>query len=109
MISKTAGIISLLALMSSLSAEPIWTQETASAPWCGRSYHGVVVHGGSMWVLKGLEEYTYSGGSYSSEIWSSSNGTDWTQTADALVNPTGMSHAALSYKDNLWLLGGRGC
>ena len=108
-ILKTAGVVSALGLLSSLIAEPIWIQETASAPWSGRAYHGVAVHGGSMWVLKGLEEYTYSGGSYSSEVWSSSNGTDWTQTADALANPEGMSYAALSYNNNLWLIGGGGC
>src|SRR5579862_942014 len=51
-----------------------WAQVTPAAPWAPRYVHAALVFNGRMWVLGGNQ-----GGSYFNDVWSSSDGTNWTQ------------------------------
>jgi len=53
-----------------------WTQATASAPWGTRYAMGVLNYDDKLWVITGSTGAT---GSYHNDVWSSPDGTSWTQ------------------------------
>ena len=81
-----------------------WKLETAAAPWSPRGYHQAVVLNDKMYVL--------GGGSYvpgyqaKNDVWSSSDGVNWTcETPAAPWNPRLWFSAAV-YRGQIWVLGG---
>jgi formylglycine-generating enzyme required for sulfatase activity len=82
-----------------------WTQATASAGWSPRCSFGASVFDGKMWVFGGEYE---SGGdhAYLNDIWSSTDGINWTQSTDAASWPARGGHAAVVRDDEIWLFGG---
>ncbi len=82
-----------------------WVQETAQAPWDGRTYHTAAVLNGRLWVLGGLKK---QGSTYSllNDVWSSSDGVNWTQEVAAANWPARNGHATVAFNNKLWVLGG---
>ncbi len=98
-----------------------WSQKTltctasggGSTCWPARYRHAVVSFGGKLWIYGGE---SVSGGSvsYLNDVWSSSNGTTWTQQSptctDCSSNSTCWSgrsgHAVAVFNNALWLTGG---
>lgn len=84
-----------------------------STCWSARYRHAVVSFGGKLWIFGGE---SVSGGSvnYLNDVWSSSNGTTWTQQSltctDCSSNSTCWSgrsgHAVTVFNNALWLTGG---
>ena len=92
-----------------------WTNANARGPaipdtnpveynshWSGRWRHATVVFDGKIWVLGGN-----SGGSYKSDIWRSSDGTNWTQVTTSGTHWSGRrGHRAVVFDGKMWVLGG---
>ncbi len=83
-----------------------WTQATANAAWAARTNFSTVAFDGKMWIIGGA--YATSGGTTPrSDVWSSSDGVTWTQTADGAF-PARYGLSALAYDDKLWIMAGYG-
>ena len=78
-----------------------WQQSTASADWDDRFAHTSVVFKNKIWVLGG------KGGSYRNDVWSSSNGTSWTEATDGSARWSArLDHTSIVFKNKIWVLGG---
>lgn len=83
-----------------------WDRATEHAPWRSRAAHSALVHNDLMWIM---------GGSSPSEgdivtmndVWSSSDGVNWTLTVEAAAWEPRRSQTVLSYDGRIWLLAGR--
>jgi N-acetylneuraminic acid mutarotase len=85
-----------------------WVEVTASAPWGGRSYHASTVHSNRIWVFGGICPESKEGmaGRFRNDVWSSSDGVNWTlMTVGAGWTPR-MAATAVSWGGQMWLLGG---
>jgi len=82
-----------------------WSRASPAAPWQGRRRHAAVVHDGRIWVLGGA---TTSGGREGrlNDVWSSTNGVEWTQTTASAPWAARYNHAAVSFNGALWVFGG---
>jgi hypothetical protein len=81
-----------------------WTQATTAAPWAARTGAAGAVLNGRMWIMGGITASV--GGTPLNDVWSSSDGVNWTQaTAHAPWSPRGL-HQALSFDNKLWVFGG---
>ncbi|MEO0080713.1 MAG: T9SS type A sorting domain-containing protein [candidate division WOR-3 bacterium] len=74
-----------------------WNLATPAAPWAPRELHASVAFDNSMWVL-------YGRGADAKDVWSSKDGTNWTQAAS--TPGYGNDQVALDYDGKMWLLGG---
>lgn len=85
-----------------------WVQVTEHAPWAPRGgIAGSVVLDGRMWILGG-GTYPTPGrdGQIFNDVWSSTNGRDWTlELASAPWNPR-YYHSVGVFKNQMWLVGG---
>jgi hypothetical protein len=77
-----------------------WTEATNAAPWGGRSNFGAVAFNGQMWVLGG-----YDGTNWLNDVWSSGDGSTWTQATSASWAPR-VGHRAVVFNGRIWVLGG---
>ena len=100
-----------------------WTQQTLSCTnsggsstcWPVRYRHAVVVFGGKLWIYGG-ESVSGSSVSYLNDVWSSSNGTTWTQQSPTCTDCSSGStcwsgrsgHAVSVFNSALWLTAGTG-
>lgn len=79
----------------------IWVQETSNPPWLGRHMQRTVTFNNQIWMIGG---YTNT---YLSEIWTSSDGANWTP-----VIPSGpiwsarRAHGLEVFNNRLWVIGG---
>ena len=81
-----------------------WILATAAAGFLPRYGHASCVHGGRMWVFGGWVD---TGGSrYANDVWSSINGTLWTEVNANASWAKRVYHDVLSYRDQLFLIGG---
>jgi sucrose-6-phosphate hydrolase SacC (GH32 family) len=81
----------------------IWTPETLNA-FPARVSHKTVVFNGAMYVIGGENV----AGSKLNEIWTSSNGVNWSLiTNNASVFPGINGHTATVYNNKVWIIGGR--
>lgn len=84
-----------------------WTEVAANAPWAGRGFHQVVNYHDKLWVIGGGDYYKDASQCYGlDDVWSSSDGVDWTQaTAEA---PWGhrIWSQAIVYDDAMWVVAG---
>ncbi len=84
----------------------VWQQAlaatTSTERWEARSAHQALVFKNRMWVLGGVG----TSNNKLSDVWYSSNGTNWTMaTADAGWGARS-EHQALVFKNRMWVLGG---
>jgi len=77
-----------------------WYEITSDAPWSGRHGHSCTEFKGKIWLLGGLSSSTYN-----NEIWSSSDGANWTLEGDADWSKRGY-HATAVFDNKLWVFGG---
>jgi len=83
-----------------------WTQEVASAPWVGRGQHQTVVYNNKLWVMGGtIPHYPPSTSVHLNDVWSSSDGVNWTQEADASWAARELFSSVVS-NSNIWVMGG---
>ncbi|HEY2004193.1 MAG TPA: hypothetical protein VGH44_03685 [Candidatus Saccharimonadia bacterium] len=75
---------------------------TASAPWQGRSTFGAVVFNNKMWVLGGFNQINGD----LSDVWSSSDGTNWTEATASAPWGTRQDFSAVVYNNKMWVMGG---
>lgn len=80
-----------------------WTQKTTAAfASGGRAYLSGAVFAGKMWVIGGK----MAGGTYTNEVWSSSDGETWDLAG--LGGFSGrMMQASVVFKGKLWVIGGQ--
>ncbi|HTS18603.1 MAG TPA: putative Ig domain-containing protein [Verrucomicrobiae bacterium] len=84
-----------------------WTKATPAAPWHARSYQAAVVFNGRMWVLGGGPG-TGEEGNYYNDVWSSSDGTNWTQATSAAPWSGRSAFGSVVFNNQMWVLGGTG-
>jgi leucine-zipper-like transcriptional regulator 1 len=84
-----------------------WEEVTSHAPFSGRYGLSGAVFNGVMWVVGGAagnadNSVTY----YDADVWSSGNGSSWTQATGSAPFGGRYGSQVLSYNGKLWLLGG---
>jgi hypothetical protein len=92
-----------------------WTQVSVNANWSPRCGHSVAIFLSSMYVIGGSDVSRYY-----SDVWSSTNGILWTMVVETAQQPVSNGvmasawagrwmHASVSFRENLWVLGGHSC
>lgn len=84
-----------------------WNLETANASWLSRCAHKAIGYGSNLYLMAGFHRNDgVEMGTYLNDVWSSSDGSTWTQaTASAAWNAR-HTPALLEYRDKMWLFGG---
>jgi hypothetical protein len=82
-----------------------WTQVTASAPWSSRKSFQCFVYNSKLWIVGGNHMET-SSGSTLNDVWSSSDGINWTQVTSAAPWSSRGSHQCIVFDGKMWVLGG---
>jgi PKD repeat protein len=82
-----------------------WTRLTANAGWSQRSGHGFIYFGGKLWVIGGAY-YDGVNTTFYNDVWSSVDGTTWTE--EAAGSPWNERHefALCEHGSSMWLVGG---
>ncbi|MFK5880013.1 MAG: hypothetical protein QM478_11045 [Flavobacteriaceae bacterium] len=81
-----------------------WTEQTANAGFSARAAHQVVSFNNKLWVIGGKVNGVSN--NFQKDVWSSSDGINWTQeTANASFSAR-YSHQAVSFNNKLWVIGG---
>jgi hypothetical protein len=90
-----------------------WTasEPGASERWSPRERTNVVVFNNKLWLIGG-NGYPYGGntnafGTAFRDVWSSSDGTNWTKETDAAAFPARTEPAVFVHDNKIWLAGGR--
>ncbi len=79
-----------------------WIQATSSAAWSPRNnYNNSLVYNNKMWILGGG-----SAEGYINDVWSSSDGINWTRVTPAAAWPGRKNHTPLVYNNKMWVMGG---
>jgi hypothetical protein len=81
-----------------------WTQATAAAPMPTRYQYATASFGGRMWLVGGRTGFNVS--TSVSDVWSSANGTDWTQNTAAAGFSPRFAHQVVGFQGRLRLIGG---
>lgn len=81
-----------------------WTKETSNAPGSARCGHAAVSLDDRIWMFGGggLELY----GTYLNDVWSSTDGVNWTQVTSSAQWVPRAFFGATTFKDRIWVLGG---
>ena len=83
-----------------------WTLVTQEAPWKHGDLPMTAVFKDRMWFMGGWHGGRLEGATSSAEVWSSTNGKDWTQvTASAGWSPR-IAAGCVEFNGKLWILGG---
>ncbi len=80
----------------------------SSTQFIGRTNHTSLVYNNAMWVIGGANGLL--GGSLN-DVWSSTNGSTWTQTASASsvnIFPARSEHTSVVFNSTMWVIGGFG-
>lgn len=77
------------------------TQATGDAGWPGRYEHTSLAFGDNLWVLGG-----YDGSNNKNDVWTSSDGENWTQVTDGADWAARRGHTSVVFLDNMWVIGG---
>ena len=86
-----------------------WKQVTPKAAWSSRRGHGAVVFKNKIWLLGGAESSGRADQLPSrslSDVWSSSDGVDWTQVTAHAPWGERSGHATLVFDNKIWVIGG---
>ena len=89
-----------------------WTQVSSSAGFSGRYRHKITVLNGKMWVMGGYTAGSTCINGSVSDVWSSSDGSNWTQvtTSAAWKGGTNGCHrnsfGLVPFNEKLWVIGG---
>ena len=86
----------------------VWAKQTANAAFSARRFHQAVTFnngsGEKLWLIGGDD------GTKTNDVWSSSDGIDWTQQTASAAFSERKNHQVISFNDGsgekLWLIGG---
>jgi hypothetical protein len=81
-----------------------WNQVTLSAGWSPRFSFGTLVFDNEMWVMGGQGFGGGSGGQ--NDVWSSTNGINWTKATTAAGWATRQNFGWLVLNNRMWVMGG---
>jgi len=76
-----------------------------TGPWRARLGAAGVVFRSKMWILGGVERY-FDGDKLLADVWSSEDGVRWTKLTDRAPWSPRAYHAALAYRERIWVFGG---
>ena len=83
-----------------------WRKVTAEAPWKHSDLPMSLVFSDKMWIMGGWYNGRLKGHSASNQVWSSTDGANWTQaTASAGWSPR-IAAAVVAFRGKMWMLGG---
>ncbi len=82
-----------------------WDNVTPAAQWAQRTSFAAVVFDGKMWVMGGARYY-HGGSDYYKDVWSSTDGSNWTLVTDNAPWGERSSGQVVIYENKMWLLGG---
>lgn len=86
-----------------------WQQQiSSSAIFSPRMSHRVTVLGNKLFLVGGASTDYYRDGSVMGDIWTSSNGIDWSEVTDSADFPARIDHQLITHQDKLWLIAGHG-
>jgi hypothetical protein len=83
-----------------------WRQVTNSAPWKHSDLPMTLAFGGRMWLMGGWFNGRLPGHSASNEVWSSSDGANWTEVTSHAGWTPRLAAGAVVFKGKMWILGG---
>lgn len=83
-----------------------WTLVTQEAPWKHGDLPMTAVFKERMWFLGGWHGGRLEGATSSAEVWSSTNGKDWTQVTAAAGWSPRIAAGCVEFDGKLWILGG---
>lgn len=83
-----------------------WSLVQPSAPWLHADLASTVSWRQRMWLVGGWQDGRLPGAAASSNIWSSTNGVDWTLVTDTPGWTPRLGAPVVEFKDRLWILGG---
>ncbi|MEZ6144255.1 MAG: galactose oxidase [Planctomycetaceae bacterium] len=84
-----------------------WDQETDNAGWSPRLASALVVHEDKMWILGGTENYYFGDdSSLRNDVWSSTNGKEWTLVTDSAAWAPRAYHQAAVLNGRIYVFGG---
>jgi len=75
-----------------------WRRVLAAAPWVARTYPGVGVTGGRLWVIAGAGHR---------DVWSSADGQEWVRSNADLPGPPRTANLIVSTRGAVWVFGGK--
>jgi hypothetical protein len=84
-----------------------WVKVTDNASFGERSYHAVVEFRGKMWLVGGTtynQQTTFE--EFLTDVWSSTDGKNWTQVTNDAGFPQRRHHALVVYDNKMWVIGG---
>jgi len=84
-----------------------WRLETASAPFGARWFHQAVVYNGAMWVISGARTEANVPQNFLADVWSSTDGVNWTQRATNITLPWYSTHLnVVVFNGAMWAVSG---
>ena len=91
-----------------------WSLETDDTGWSGREEHQALSHNGRLYVLGGYDNGSLNGRKLSAnnsinnrnDVWSSTDGKNWSLETDGAGWSRRFGHQALSHNGRLYVLGG---
>jgi hypothetical protein len=81
-----------------------WTEATASAPWTARDSFVAVAFNGQLWVMGGTPNWV--SGRFFNDVWSSPDGTNWTQVTSAAPWSARGGFGAMVLNSQIYVMGG---
>lgn len=82
-----------------------WTLVSDAAPWKYSDLPMTVVFNDKMWFMGGWTNGRLAGHGATNEVWSSSNGSEWTLVSKAQWTPR-IAAATVEFHGRMWILGG---
>lgn len=83
-----------------------WTLKTNSTSFLPRFQHTSTVFQGKMWVIGGINSVQGSGAGDLNDVWSSTDGINWTlETINSNFSPR-RGHSSIVYKNRIWVIAG---
>ncbi|MDX1364879.1 MAG: hypothetical protein R3243_11755 [Arenibacter latericius] len=82
-----------------------WTEATESAAFSPRAEHTVHIMNNTMYLIGGASVENFSQSFYN-DVYSSTDGVNWTQINTSSVFPVRSSHTAVTFDNKMWVTGG---
>ncbi|MGO8119279.1 hypothetical protein AB9F43_32435 [Rhizobium leguminosarum] len=82
-----------------------WNNVQVAASWSPRTATPIVMLNGKLWILGGLE-WVDGKQTLKNDVWSSSDGINWTKVTEHAAWQPRAYHTAVAYHGKLWVLGG---